>query len=148
MENAVDALKIAFGVLVFVIAITVSFMLFSQAKSTSDIVLYSSDKTNYYTYQDNNLESIVGIDTVISELNRYVRGDLIKIEFFKEDGVTSLLDSPDEDKCKFNFTEPNKQAKVKEFVENYLLTTTYADKQFIEKFTEGTYVNIITYILK
>ena len=79
MENAVDALKIAFGVLVFVIAITVSFMLFSQAKSTSDIVLYSSDKTNYYTYENDKLESIVGIDTVISELNRCYRGDLIII---------------------------------------------------------------------
>ncbi len=49
MENAVDALKIAFGVLVFVIALTVAFALLSQAKATSDIMLFASDKTNYYT---------------------------------------------------------------------------------------------------
>ena len=36
MENAVDALKIAFGVLVFVIALTVACALLSQAKATSD----------------------------------------------------------------------------------------------------------------
>ena len=147
MENAVDALKIAFGILVFVIAITVSFTLFSQAKSTSDIVLYSSDKTNYYTYQDSNLEPEVGIDTVISELNRYAKGDLIKIEFFEEDGVTPLVDGIED---KFDYTEPNKQMKVKNFVESYLLSTTYnyKDQQFIERFKEGTYVNTIIYILK
>lgn len=44
MENAVDALKIAFGVLVFVIALTVAFALLSQAKATSDIMLFASDK--------------------------------------------------------------------------------------------------------
>ena len=147
MENAVDALKIAFGILVFVIAITVSFTLFSQAKSTSDIVLYSSDKTNYYTYQNSNSDPIVGIDTIISELNRYAKGDLIKIEFFKEDGVTPLVDGIED---KFDYTEPNKQMKVKNFVESYLLSTTYnyKDQQFIERFKEGTYVNTIIYILK
>lgn len=71
MENAVDALKIAFGFLVFVMAITVAFMLFSQAKSTSDAVMFSSDNTNFYTYESNNTKSIVGVDTVIAMLYRY-----------------------------------------------------------------------------
>ena len=73
MENAVDALKIAFGVLVFVIALTVAFALLSQAKATSDIMLFASDKTNYYTYSENaenEAGRIVGADVVISSKKR------------------------------------------------------------------------------
>ena len=50
MDNAVDALKIAFAVLVFVMAITVSITAFDQAKATSDEVFYMADKTNFYEY--------------------------------------------------------------------------------------------------
>ena len=49
MENAVDAFKNAAAVLVFVIALTIAFALLSQAKATSDIMLFASDKTYYYT---------------------------------------------------------------------------------------------------
>lgn len=79
MENAVDALKIAFGVLVFVIALTVAFALLSQAKATSDIMLFASDKTNYYTYSDepNEQGRIVGADVVISSLYRYYKESVV-----------------------------------------------------------------------
>ena len=79
MENAVDALKIAFGVLVFVIALTVAFALLSQAKATSDIMLFASDKTNYYTYSDepNQQGRIVGADVVISSLYRYYKESVV-----------------------------------------------------------------------
>lgn len=80
MENAVDALKIAFGVLVFVIALTVAFALLSQAKATSDIMLFASDKTNYYTYSneaDNSAGRIVGADVVISSLYRYYKESVV-----------------------------------------------------------------------
>ena len=52
MENASEALKLAASVLVFVMAITVTIALFSQARETSEIVLQSSDVTSYYDYQD------------------------------------------------------------------------------------------------
>lgn len=80
MENAVDALKIAFGVLVFVIALTVAFALLSQAKATSDIMLFASDKTNYYTYSkdaDDAEGRIVGADVVISSLYRYYKESVV-----------------------------------------------------------------------
>ena len=48
MENAVDALKMGFAVLVFVIAISVSIMAMGQAKETSEPVFYMTDKTNFY----------------------------------------------------------------------------------------------------
>ena len=82
MENAVDALKIAFGVLVFVIALTVAFALLSQAKATSDIMLFASDKTNYYTYSKELSEKeldgrLVGTDVVISSLYRYYKESVV-----------------------------------------------------------------------
>ena len=36
MEDAVEALKMAFGALIFVIAVTVSFMVMAQAKATAE----------------------------------------------------------------------------------------------------------------
>ena len=80
MENAVDALKIAAAVLVFVIALTIAFALLSQAKATSDIMLFASDKTNYYTYSnkaDNTEGRIVGADVVISSLYRYYKESVV-----------------------------------------------------------------------
>ena len=47
MENAVDALKIAFAVIVFVIALSIGMYMFTQAKVTSDIVLQKSDITEF-----------------------------------------------------------------------------------------------------
>lgn len=80
MENAVDALKIAFGMLVFVIALTLAFMVFSQATQTSTKMLFASDKTNYYTYSneaDNPAGRIVGADVVISSLYRYYKESVV-----------------------------------------------------------------------
>jgi len=77
MENAVDALKMAFAVLVFVIAITVSIVSFNNAKATSDAILYTKDETNYYEYQGAigkaSENRIVGIETVIPTLFRYYK---------------------------------------------------------------------------
>lgn len=79
MENAVDALKIAFGMLVFVIALTLAFMVFSQANQTSTKMLFASDKTNYYSYsKEANLDGrIVGADVVISSLYRYYQESIV-----------------------------------------------------------------------
>lgn len=47
MENAVDALKMAAAVLVFVIAIASSFSLFGTAKHTADSIITMRDKQSY-----------------------------------------------------------------------------------------------------
>lgn len=93
MENAVDALKIAFGVLVFVIALTIAFALLSQAKATSDIMLFASDKTNYYSYSDdvsNEDGRIVGADVVISSLYRYYQESIV-VRIYNNDTAHTLL---------------------------------------------------------
>lgn len=75
MENAVDALKMAFAVFVFVMALTVSIVFFGKIKATSDYILYSKDETNYYNYQGAvgkaSENRIVGLETVIPTLFRY-----------------------------------------------------------------------------
>ena len=51
MENAADALKLAFYVILFVLALTLSITTFSKAKETSDIVIQLSDDSRYYEYE-------------------------------------------------------------------------------------------------
>lgn len=79
MDNAVDAIIMAFSVFVFVIALTMSMYMFSQISSTSEILLYYSDKTNYYDNIEiatNTLEQTtrtVGTETIIPTLYRYYK---------------------------------------------------------------------------
>jgi len=56
MENASDALKMAFAIFVFVIALTIVFSLISKVKETADAILVNSDKTTYYEWETGNLE--------------------------------------------------------------------------------------------
>lgn len=76
MENATDALLIAFAILVFIFALTVTFSTLGQAKSTADIVLFVSDRENFQTMvkadRDNTKDGgrTVGIDTVIATIYR------------------------------------------------------------------------------
>jgi len=54
MENATDAIKIAFAVLIFVMALSISIMMFSQLNQVSAIVLTNNDITNFYNYTISN----------------------------------------------------------------------------------------------
>ena len=83
MENAVDAIKMGFGMLVFVIAMSAAMYLFTVAMSTSKTLLFVADKTNYYdnieigknasgeynTYTNR----IVNCETIIPTLYRYYK---------------------------------------------------------------------------
>ena len=74
MENATDALKIAFAIFVFVIAITIAFSLISQARTTADHILFYADKTNFYDKLDSKEQNrVVSISDVISTLYKYYK---------------------------------------------------------------------------
>lgn len=83
MENAVDALKMAFAVFVFIMAISIVMYMFTEAKTTSDLVLASSDVTGFMDYTEiNNIENsgtvigedrIVGLETIIPTLYKYYK---------------------------------------------------------------------------
>ena len=74
MENAVDALSMAFAILVFILAIALSFALFSQVNAVSKTVLHVNDNTNYVSEVDfGRYQQFreVGIDDVIATLYSY-----------------------------------------------------------------------------
>ena len=77
MENASEALMMAFGVLIFVLALTVAINAFSQAKAVSDVVIFTADETNYYDYQGAigkaSQNRIVGLETIIPTLYKYYK---------------------------------------------------------------------------
>lgn len=95
MENAADALKIAFAIFVFVIAIAVTFSIISQAKSTADTVLYHSDETNFYEHVasgEGNRE--VSVKEVISTLYRYYKESVsVTINIGNESRIFDLANS-------------------------------------------------------
>ena len=72
MESAAEALKLGFAVLVFVMALSISIFMFSQARETAEIVLQSSDSQRYYEAIETGTENrIVGFETVIPTVYKY-----------------------------------------------------------------------------
>ena len=141
MENAVDALKIAAAVLVFVIALTIAFALLSQAKATSDIMLFASDKTNYYTYSkdaDDTEGRIVGADVVISSLYRYYKESVV-VRVYDTDGTTLLIKDSDGNGVEFNtetdggLSQRERKKRVNELIEK---NSRELNGKFLETFDE------------
>lgn len=90
MENAVEALKMAFAVIVLVIALATSMTVFAKARETSELMLKYSEPTEFYEYYDysqTNSEDalgnrIVGIETIIPTLYKYSK-ERYKVTFKK-----------------------------------------------------------------
>lgn len=138
MENAADALKIAFAIFVFVIAITVTFSLVSQAKSTADYVLYYSDKTNFYEHLNSSKKNrVVSVSEVISALHRYYKESvcvIVKLETdtyrFDLNRETILLDG----KTSLG-SQSDKEKNLEKFINEQLLKLPEGTK-FEEEFVE------------
>lgn len=132
MENAVDALKIAFAVFIFVLSLSIAFMAFSQAAQTSNKMLFASDPTNYYRYTGEVPENgrIVTADVVISSLYRY----------YKESIVVNIADNSGIIQETFNTATDglNSQEARKQSVENYIKYTLKKDVKYLETFQEVT----------
>lgn len=99
MENATDALLMAFAVLIFVIALSVSFSTLAQAKSTADVVLFYSDRENFQTpLKDDttNVQNggrIVGVDAVIATISRCIKENFtVKIDENKDGNYEYVFD--------------------------------------------------------
>ena len=95
MENATDALKMAFAVFVFVIALSTVFSLMTKTKEVADTVLWYSDKTNYYDWTDEKTDEgrIVGEDTVISALQTQVK-EKVFVQIQDQNGVIEKTFKP------------------------------------------------------
>lgn len=106
MENAADALKMAFAIIVFAVAVTVLFYTASLTRSVSESVLLDSDKTTYYTYYeddtntiDGNGNRIVTLEDMIPTMYRY-HTESAAVTLIDEDGnIITRLDRQTETLC-------------------------------------------------
>ena len=71
MENAAEALHMAFGVLIFVLALSISIPLFSQVRATSEYIIEANDRENEYIYiTGNDTTRTVGVETIVPAMYR------------------------------------------------------------------------------
>lgn len=84
-NNAIDAMIMAFSVFVFVFAISVSMFAFSQINTVSQLMLFRSDKTNYYDNIRIAKPEIDGTYTVMTDT------DEEHSHFYDEQGITEVL---------------------------------------------------------
>lgn len=144
MENAADALKIAFGILVFVIAITMLFMMVSKAKTTSDAVLYYTDNTNFYDHTSSSDKNrVVTISDIVSTLYRYYKESVAVTVVLPDDTYkfdreyeTILIEDGNGNKILSLGTEQNVEKNLGEFISETLLVKVPEDAIFTEEFTE------------
>ena len=97
MENAVDALKMAGAVLLFVLAISVAILSFGQARETADTILDYKDRETVYIdgnlyYKTTGTERTVGLETIIPTIYRaYIENYKIVFEGLNEPIYTLKL---------------------------------------------------------
>ena len=73
MENAVDALKLAAWVLIFVLALSIAMNAFSTTRAASNTILNNKDREYDYTYVEENLDGsgnvvtdrVVGLESIV-----------------------------------------------------------------------------------
>mgnify|MGYP004464486165 FL=1 len=92
MENAAEALKMAFGVLMLVLALTLCISSFSQAREAVDSIITIKDRETSYTYLASADDStrIVGIETVVPTMYKAYKENF-EVHFLKADGTDLVL---------------------------------------------------------
>lgn len=139
MENMVDALKTAFAVIVFVIAITIAFTVFSQAQATSEFIMQLTDNTNFEEYleESEGKTKIVGIETILPLVARYIDyNENYSVEIKKENGETIVVFDILEDK-EANRTPLQSRQRLEEEMKK--LVEKYQDRTFLETYSEELY---------
>lgn len=130
MENAADALKIAFALIIFAIAITFLFIMTSQTRETADFVFLHADDTNFHEYADSKEKNrVVTVSDVITTLYRYYK-ETISVTINFKNGKTATFDLEQESNRDVNVIED----KLGKFIKNNL--TKYPNKKFTEEFIE------------
>lgn len=133
MENATDALLIAFAVLIFIIALSVSLTTLAQAKTTADVVLFYSDRENFQTPLPNDSENFedggrtVGVDTVIATIARCA----------KEKFSVKIIEGNKEYKFEYDIqTEEEIKYEIEKFIKEHS-GSSYRET-YVEVTTSGT----------
>lgn len=94
MENAVEALKMAFSVMMFVLALTLSVSSFSKANSAVTAITNMRDRETHYTYvEPTGKNRIVGMETVIPTMYRaYI--EHFEIRFYEQQADGTIKELP------------------------------------------------------
>ena len=98
MENATQALELGFGVLIFVMALTLSISTFSSASLAITNVISNEDKTQRYVYVteangngvDQNNNRIVGVESIIPTMYKAYKENF-KVLFLDQNGNPLIL---------------------------------------------------------
>lgn len=134
MENAADALKMAGSVLLFVIALSVAVLAFSQARIAIDAVLKFSDRESlkiedddrfYYLSSSSNTNRYVGKETIIPAIYRA----------YKEN-YKIIFEFPDN---YYLFRDKNGQEVKKIDLVNQSLASDLESRQFLDGIIYGKY---------
>ena len=93
MENAADALHMAAGVLIFVLALTISINAFTEARVTATTILDRQDREYEYTYVENNesTQRIVGLESIVPSIYKAYKENYKIV--FDDDGNTDIVDA-------------------------------------------------------
>ena len=92
MENVTEALKIAFGVIMFVLALTLSISSFSQAREAIDNIIMIKDREQEYTYVKTSSDiknRIVSAETIVPTIYKAYKENF-RVEFYEEDATGNL----------------------------------------------------------
>ena len=161
MENASEALIMAFGVLIFVLALSISISVFTQARIAVDAVVGAVEEEEsfvkdgngkYLNYVNFNIASggtrTVGVDTIVSTMYRAYKENF-KIYFYGIDstaGCELQYDIDEETNEKIYYIDLPRQVlapgQEKEYVNNILSKNNnkfykyLAGKKFTEKLGE------------
>lgn len=140
MENATDALLMVFAVLIFVVALSVTFSSLAQAKSTADVILYYSDRENFQMPLKDDAQNIqnggrtVGVDTVIATISRCIKEKFaVKIIGDKNSYTKEYIFEYDANIYGTSTIKEGIEKKYQEFLENY-----NKDDKYIETYVEVT----------
>lgn len=140
MDNAADFLKTSFAVLIFIIAISVTFSMVSKVTTASRTILKNSDRNTYFrpmTEAETAKSRKVTNETVISMINRIEQESFcIKVI----DGNLTWFFDIENSKIEDNGTITEKT--LDEIINEYMLNTINEQSTFNETFTEQVYEGV------
>lgn len=144
MENGADALKIAFAIMMFVMALSLSISSLSQANyAVTSIISLNDRETNYnYVEPSSNNTRIVGVETVVPTMYRAYKENF-KIYFYANNSGTPFEIYQNENGDIVNYIDGSEVFGNAEEAVNHLnqileegLYRTLAGKKFEEKLGE------------
>lgn len=142
MENAVEALKQAAAVLIFVIALTASFNMFSKAKETADAVTTSQDSQEYLESAE--LKDKLYVSSADIESGENTKFTTEGYRIVKEDDVISTLYRYNLEKYGVTIAKENGDiiarydSNTESIVRQYYNITSKAKKNYIEQLKNNT----------